>query len=215
MALAGATNQSYAASSDGTYSVRVTQGGVCSVTSGGSILSITNNPIPVITPSSSTTICAGQSVQFSSNTFNGVLLQWQKNGIDIAGASNQTYNATTAGNYRVKQTANGCTKTSPATSVVINCRMASTSTEINNSDNVLVYPNPVNDLYFIEVNSTESSSYNLMVTDIAGRIIGSKNISVNEGLNKLTEDLSKAKPGVYFIRLKNDKNDYQLKLIRN
>ena len=215
LALAGATNQTYAASSNGTYSVRVTQGGFCSITSGGSILSVTNNPIPAITPSSATTICAGQNVLFTSNNFGVVALQWQKNSIDIVGATNQNYTATTAGSYKVKQSANGCTKSSPATSVVVNCRVASASNEINESDKLLIYPNPVNDLYFIEVNSTEASVFKLMITDIAGRIINTKDILVNEGLNKLTESLGKAKPGVYFVRLKNDKNDYQFKLIKN
>ncbi|HNR18874.1 MAG TPA: M4 family metallopeptidase [Bacteroidia bacterium] len=213
--LPGATAQTYPASSYGTYSVRITQGGVCSVTSAGVILNVTNNPTPSITPLGTATICAGQNVLFTSNTFNGVALQWQKNSTDIAGATNQTYTATTAGAYKVKQTANGCTKASPATSVVINCRVASTTNEIYNSDAATVYPNPVNDLFFIEINSIESSAFKLMITDITGRIIDSKDVLVDEGLNKLTGDLSKTKPGIYFVRVKNDKNDYQFKLIKN
>ncbi|MBK7855076.1 MAG: hypothetical protein IPJ79_09380 [Bacteroidetes bacterium] len=48
--LAGATSSTYATSNYGSYTVRVTQGGVCSATSAASVLSVTNNPTPTVTP---------------------------------------------------------------------------------------------------------------------------------------------------------------------
>lgn len=215
LALTGATLQTYAASSNGTYSVRITQGGVCTVTSPAVILSVTNNPVPSITPSSTTSICAGQNVLFTSSTFSGIAYQWQKNSVDIAGATVQTYNATSAGAYRVKQTANGCTKSSPATSVIVNCRLASVNNYESDYKDANVYPNPFSDVYYIELNSIESIVYSLVVTDIAGRIIRSEEIIVKEGLNKFQQNLSAARPGVYFMRLLNGKEDYQFKLIKN
>ncbi|MBK7856454.1 MAG: hypothetical protein IPJ79_17575 [Bacteroidetes bacterium] len=76
VALAGATSSTYATSNYGSYTVRVTQGGVCSATSAASVLSVTNNPTPTVTPQGPTTFCAGQSVVLQANSlqelfFNG------------------------------------------------------------------------------------------------------------------------------------------------
>lgn len=214
-ALVGATAQSYIASSYGTYAVRITQGGVCSVTSANVTLNVTNNPVPSITPGATTTICAGQNVLFTSSTFSGIAYQWQKSSTDIPGATNQTYTATTAGAYRVKQTANGCFKTSPATSVVINCRIAATPSLQTANDEVSIYPNPVNEMFFIEINAEEQSTFTLTVTDITGRKVNSSEVTVQQGSSKLQQSLSNAKPGIYFVTLKNAKSEYQFKLIKN
>jgi gliding motility-associated-like protein len=75
-------------------------------------------PTPTIS-GGPTTFCTGGSVLLTSSAATGN--QWSLNGTPIVGATNQTYSATTAGNYTVIATSGGCTSAaSLATTVTIN-----------------------------------------------------------------------------------------------
>ena len=66
-----------------------------------------------------TTVCQGQTIPMTANL--GDSYQWYKNGVLLAGETNQQYIATTSGDYTVAVTnAGGCSGTSAATSVVVN-----------------------------------------------------------------------------------------------
>ncbi len=66
-----------------------------------------------------TTVCQGQTVTMNANP--GDSYQWQKDGVDIPGATSQTYVATVSGNYTVTVTnSGGCSGTSAATVVTVN-----------------------------------------------------------------------------------------------
>src|SRR5690606_34877583 len=92
-------------------------GSGCSGQSNSIVVTMINNPTPTISSNGPTTICDGSTVELTTNNYTGVTYQWEKNGNVIAGATGQTYTATTAGTYRVSQTANGCTKKSPGKTV--------------------------------------------------------------------------------------------------
>src|SRR5204863_5521836 len=120
-AIGGATNQTYTASSSGNYSVRVTDGNGCSSTSAAT--TVTANPLPptptISTGGASTSFCQGGSVTLTSSAASGN--QWLLNGSAIGGATNQTYAASSSGNYSVRVTdGNGCSSTSAATTVTVN-----------------------------------------------------------------------------------------------
>jgi len=93
--------------------------GTCSRT-----LSVTVNvtqipATPTITASGPVSFCEGGNVTLSSSA--AANNQWYKDGVAIAGATNQTYIATAAGSYTVKFTSNSCiSNASPATTVTIN-----------------------------------------------------------------------------------------------
>jgi hypothetical protein len=71
-----------------------------------------------ITPTGILSVCKGQPVPLSSNTLVGVSYQWQKNAVDIDGATDANYTATTKGKYRVKETNSyNCEATSAATQI--------------------------------------------------------------------------------------------------
>lgn len=73
-----------------------------------------------ITPGSSTTFCAGGSVEFFSTTGAGYSYQWIKNGTKINGATSPQYTATSAGDYQVKVTSGSCSDWSSPVRVRIN-----------------------------------------------------------------------------------------------
>ncbi|OJJ23206.1 hypothetical protein BKI52_02290 [marine bacterium AO1-C] len=60
----------------------------------------------VINASGATSFCDGEQVIFTANSGDGFTYQWQKNGVDIAGATNASYSANAAGEYRVVVTKN-------------------------------------------------------------------------------------------------------------
>lgn len=199
----GATNQNYSNSSNGNYSVAVSQGTACSASSVATTLNVTNNPIPSITPQGPTSFCSGQSVVLSSNTFAGVNFQWQKNSIDIAGATLQNYTASSTGSYKVKQTANGCYKTAPAVSVSVNCRQAIVNAVKSlNKPSITVSPNPFNDETLISVLSLEESFYCLEIINVLGKKVKTINL-VNSSAFFKKENLP---AGIYFVKCVGNKN---------
>jgi hypothetical protein len=117
--IAGATSQNYSANASGNYNVIVTNSNGCTATS--IVTSVTVNPLPAstITAGGPTTFCQGGNVALS--VASGNTYQWIKNSVNINGATNASYTATTSGNYSVLVTnSNGCTQIAAATPVTVN-----------------------------------------------------------------------------------------------
>ena len=74
-----------------------------------------------ITPGSSTIICQGHDVVLTANSGNQYAYQWKFNGVEIIGATSQSYLAKQAGDYTVEITAPGKLKAEsiPVTVAVI------------------------------------------------------------------------------------------------
>ena len=64
--------------------------------------------IPEITYSGSKVFCPGGSLRLYSSTGDNYQYQWQINGSDIGGATNSSYNATSAGEYQVRVNKENC-----------------------------------------------------------------------------------------------------------
>jgi hypothetical protein len=217
-AIGGATNATYGASSNGNYTVKITQGGVCSATSSISILVVTNNPTPSITAGGPTTFCAGQSVTLTANTFAGVIYEWQKNSAAISGATAQTYVATTAGAYRVKETANGCAKYAVALSVVVNCRVMGGQGHwagAGESENKIVLsPNPTNGKLKLETGNLNGGEIKIRVLDVLGKEVFSTQFTNSDETNVHEMDLSNLINGIYFLQVNTDRGSVVKKFIK-
>ena len=107
--LLSSTASSINIGSSGTYYCVITSGS-CTVTTNTVVGNQINNPTPSISHTTPTSFCSPGSVVLTANTFTGVQYQWQKNSVDINGATSQNYTATSNGSYRVVETANGCSK---------------------------------------------------------------------------------------------------------
>ncbi|MBK7375304.1 MAG: hypothetical protein IPJ02_07055 [Chitinophagaceae bacterium] len=115
--LSGETNQTYTATTSGSYTVIVTENGCPSLPSAATVVTVNAIPAtPTITPGGPTTFCAGGSVLLSSSAATGN--QWYKDNVLISGETNQTYSATTSGSYTVVVTENGCPSLPSAATVV-------------------------------------------------------------------------------------------------
>lgn len=119
VAIGGAVNQTFTALVSGSYTVRITGANGCSSVSAASLVTVNPLPaVPVIT-GGPTSFCSGGNVILTSSAASGN--QWLLNGSAIAGATNPTYTATTAGSYTVRVTnGNGCSATSEVTIVTVN-----------------------------------------------------------------------------------------------
>jgi len=116
--IVGATNQTYAATATGDYTVIVTTGGCLSLASVAT--TVTVNPLPAtptIGAGGPLTFCAGGSVTLTSSSVTGN--QWSLNGTPIVGATNQTYSATASGDYTVMVTSAGCSSAASAATTVV------------------------------------------------------------------------------------------------
>jgi len=103
----GATNQTYAATTSGSYTVVVNNG--CSSAPSNAIV-VTVNPVPAtptITPNGPTTFCEGSNVILTSSSASGN--QWYFNGNALTGSTGQGLIAANTGSYSVRVTSNGCT----------------------------------------------------------------------------------------------------------
>ncbi|MDD3630391.1 MAG: C25 family cysteine peptidase, partial [Bacteroidales bacterium] len=143
--------------------------------------SITVNPIPA-PPTISIINYNPIILQSSATTGN----QWYKNNNPIPGATNQTYQVTENGTYFVKLTANGCTS-GQSNPIIIN----TLSINDYSSDEITIYPNPAQDILYIQTNYTILEA---LLYDNLGRLITSTN---EQQLN-----LENVTNGVYHLIIK-------------
>jgi photosystem II stability/assembly factor-like uncharacterized protein len=152
-------------------------------------------PKATITPSGTVYMCSGDQVLLTANSGANLSYQWMRNGVNITGATGNTYTATAAGRYTVKvtKTTTNCSKVSAATTIKITC------TSLDNSKSVAlttvqVYPNPSSRSFTLRLN--KESNYTVQVYDMLGRMFEEYK-SVNSSLSfgdKLSE-------GAYLVKI--------------
>jgi len=141
-AITGATKASYTASATGAYQIKVSSGS-CIEWSAPLQVTIQSGLRATITPGGPTTFGAGGSVLLYANTCTGYSYQWKVNGVNIPGAINSTYLASTSGNYQVKVTLG----TSNAWSSLVPVQVTGSNqpqVTITSPSNNSIFSNPVN-----------------------------------------------------------------------
>jgi PKD repeat protein len=171
----------------GSYSLIVTMNG-CSTTNTLSILVNTTPPIPVISQS-------GMVLTSSSSNGN----QWSYNGVEIAGATSSTFNATQDGYFSVAVTQDGCTASS--SSYYQSSAGMEESAGIN--EGVIIFPNPSAGLFNIKFSQKETLTYSVEVSNINGQIVDQHEFenAVPQSTHKL--DLQGYSRGMYLLHINN------------
>ena len=203
--ISGATQRTYTVKKTGNYKCDVSNS--CGTTTSNTI-SVTVNPTP--TASISQAPCSGHAVLLTCNATpnSGITFQWKKGNMTLVGATNSTFSVTQNGTYKctVTITATGCSKTSPGSSVTINCK----SGDVINDNKVIIYPNPSADYFNINTAQLDPQSV-LYIYDLTGRLLESHKVSGGE--MKVGEVLSN---GVYFLKIvANDESQQVIKLVKN
>jgi hypothetical protein len=99
---------------------------------------------------------------------------------------------------------------SSATGIMnFNKRKLGAPTAINNVNNAAtsfgVYPNPINNSAVISINSKVATQAVLQVTDLQGKIVISKNINIQNGMNALECNVSNLQTGNYILSVRGAK----------
>ena len=76
-----------------------------------------------------------------------------------------------------------------------------------------LFPNPATDQLNVVVNSNEEKQVELVVTDLAGRVIGVESTNLFEGKNQLLVKVADLSGGIYFIEIKG--LDWVEKFVKN
>ena len=105
----GETTSSITTATSGTYYVTVTSG-LCEGTS--NTIDVTADAAPSVTITSEGTLICYEASTMLTATTDAANIQWQRNGVDIAGANDATYYASLNGKYRAVVTTGECEATS-------------------------------------------------------------------------------------------------------
>lgn len=183
-----ATQSSLNTKYSGNYAVTTTSNG-CSNMSDP--ITVTRTPIPakpVIT-------ATGSVLKSSLPTGN----QWYKDGVEIAGATSQTYSATNNGSYSVQVTTNGCkgpmsnNYSLVATGVIV----------IDNTHFIKLNPNPVRSILILNYHLDRINALHMDLINLEGRKVNTwQNLKNGNEIN-----LARFSNSIYFVRLySNDKS---------
>ncbi len=126
---------------------------------------------------------------------NGATYQWidcTNGDTAITGETNQSFTATSNGDYAVIVTNGYCIDTSSCVTIATVGLNSLSQTKFS------IYPNPTNDFFTIDFGTKSNTSYNISIIDAIGKTV--KQVSTNNQIQ--TIDLSSYQNGVYFVRVK-------------
>ena len=138
---------------------------------------------------------------------NGVIYQWLTcpTYSIIMGATNQSYTATSNGDYAVSITKNTCIDTSNCLTVAgVGISNVSTLTDI------LITPNPTNGLLIITFQKLQNNS-TINISNSIGQTTLTKELSTLHS----NIDISTFASGIYYIEIIGDNKTYRTKLLKN
>lgn len=114
-----ATGSTYTATVSGAYTVVVSNTN-CPATSNTINVTASTLPSATVNTVGTTTFCLGSSVTFQAAFVTGYTYQWYRNSTAIPGATQFSYQATTAGAYYVVITNGACVRTTTPINVTVN-----------------------------------------------------------------------------------------------
>lgn len=180
-----------------------------------------NKPSKVITANGSLDICATGSVQLQAEATGAEYsYQWVRNGVNISGATSNTYTATKKGNYAVaiSSSITNCSVNSSSLKVTKSCApVAAGGAQSSDATVALsaasVYPNPAKNQLTVKYYSATAIAIELRVTDMNGKLLITKQLSAAAGENLFHVNISNLAAGSYLLQLISDKENRSLKFV--
>lgn len=226
----GAITTTLMADEGGDYQVKITSVG-CIAWSPPTKLTIQNEITARITNGGPLQICEGDHVTLYANTCSDYNYQWKKDDINIPGATESTYLATTSGNYQVKIIQGASIAWSALAQVIVNkCKNQDTTLK-SNTDSLLhpvkalhealrvnVYPNPSTGLFSFDfcLEDAEDGSIEVRVINATGQFVYIKPIERKGKCVKETIELNNELPiGIYVLQIRIGNKVENTKLLLN
>ena len=193
-AIGGATSQTYTATSNGSYTVVVTNSSGCTSTSAATTYSSGNAPVANFTASTLTT-CAGQGVSLTDNSTNiPISWNWTTTGGSPASSSSQnpSINYSTAGTYTVTLVSTNSSGTSAPVSQIVTVNPNPSVPTIMLSGSTLTSSSTTGNQWYLNgavivgatsqtFTATSSGSYTIVVTNSSGCTSTSAATAINNG----------------------------------
>jgi len=186
-----------------TYTVSGTDANGCTNTSVTTVVLI---PLPIAT---TTTVGATIVADLANASY-----QWlncNSGSTPITGETNQSFTATSNGNYAVMVISSGCANTSGC----VNISTVGISEEFN-SVSYHVYPNPINSNFTIEMNGLQDQQMLIEIFDALGKKVIAEQRTVNSTNSSISINTEYLSSGIYFLRLMNNSQElvYKVKLLK-
>ncbi|HRD39497.1 MAG TPA: T9SS type A sorting domain-containing protein, partial [Bacteroidia bacterium] len=192
----GSTADSLIITGAGTYSLTINNYWGCS---GTAVKTISISPNPVVTISSPSLLCTGNSATISAS---GATSYTWSNGVN---SLYTVVNPTISTNYTVTgQNSSGCKSSAAVTLSVSTC----TGIEELNTYDFRIYPNPANES--ITIRSTINEKFLLSIYTA----LGNKCLETNLNGSETNINISGLTAGIYFIRIQTSKGEINRKLIK-
>jgi hypothetical protein len=183
-----------------------------------------NSPTVTLSASGPLSFCNGDSVKFTANG-SGYLYQWKKNGVNISGATSQTYTAKTAGTYKCFVTNSCGSIASTGKKVTLTCKGSFINTEISNekiisqATHLKIAPNPFSNSTTISFTLPQSQIVSISIYDVNGRLIKTlADAQMQQGAHQLIWNAKDEKGnavtvGIYFLRMQSENYTGTKKLV--
>jgi len=171
-------------------------------------VTVSSTPTAVIASSNSPVI-TGANIQLTAGTVSGATYNWTGPNGFTSSIQNPilTASSSTAGQYCVSVTVNGCTSPTACTQVTIS---AGSSIIENEAFNVNIFPNPTSDVINIHTGLT-GNDMRIKITDLTGKIVQNE-ITTSE--MQFSIDISHFAQSIYLLSIQNDKGTVVRKIIK-
>ncbi|MFY7971158.1 MAG: endonuclease [Flavobacteriales bacterium] len=139
----------------------------------------------------------------------GLNYQWYQDGVAIDGATTSTYTPTANGTYTVEmQQFEQCPSFVSITAAVTNVGVE----EMSGAVNMVAYPNPSNGQFNLSVETLNSTSALIQVTDMSGRVIAKEFRRLNAG-KTIVEMPTLRESGVYMVEITSEFGTQSTRLV--
>ena len=131
------------------------------------------NPKAKIIPIGNLDICTTGFVKLIAKSGDNYHYQWNRNGTNIPGATNQIYYAKKTGDFRVKVGITiGCSDVSKKVTVYTSCKLSEQSSDTFASE-IKLYPNPTNGQFVITIMLTDdvNTLATIQVRNTLGQVV--------------------------------------------
>jgi hypothetical protein len=143
--------------------------------------------------------------------------QWQYNGIDIAGATSQSYDILQSGYYAVViSDSNGCTSSSTVYIVIEGVE------DLSDDPNIFIYPNPSDGDFIVQLTDASAGDVVLIrIMNVTGQVIYSSeelrsigtSINIKKEIDLRRDASHPVSTGVFFIEIKTSDNLTRKKIV--